>query len=50
MFDGLDEQMKSDRLKALTNRERTLRWMLIVLISVIVFGALYVGIHFLEGS
>ena len=46
---SLDEQMKSDRLKALTNRERMLRWMLIILISVIVLGALYVGIHFLEG-
>lgn len=50
MFESLDEHIKSDRLKALGNRERMLRWMLIVLVSVILFGAVYLGVHFLEGS
>ena len=50
MFDSLDEQIRNDELKALSNRERILRWTLIVLVSMIVFGAVYLGIHFMEGS
>jgi hypothetical protein len=50
MFDSLDEQTRNDELKALSNRERILRWTLIVLVSMIVFGAVYLGIHFMEGS
>ena len=50
MFDSLDEQIRNDELKALSNRERILRWTLIVLVSVIVFGTVYLGVHFMEGS
>jgi membrane-associated phospholipid phosphatase len=50
MFDSLDEQIRNDELKALSNRERILRWTLIALVSVIVFGAVYLGVHFMEGS
>jgi len=50
MFDSLDEQIRNDELKALSNRERILRRTLIVLVSVIVFGAVYLGVHFMEGS
>ena len=50
MFDSLDEQIRNDELKALSNRERILRWTLIVLVSVIVFGPVYLGVHFMEGS
>ena len=48
MFDILDDQMKSDEEKATTKRERAIRWALIALLSVVLFGALYVGIHFLQ--
>jgi hypothetical protein len=50
MFESLDEQIRNDELKALTQRERILRFALIVLVSVIVFGAVYLGVHFMEGS
>ncbi len=50
MFESLDEQIRNDELKALSNRDRILRWTLIVLVSVIVLGAVYLGVHFMEGS
>jgi|HubBroStandDraft_6_1064221.scaffolds.fasta_scaffold2797899_2 membrane-associated phospholipid phosphatase len=50
MFESLDEQIRSDELRALTQRERILRFTLIVLVSVVVFGAVYLGVHFLDGN
>ena len=49
-YEGLDGQIKSDQLEILTQRERMLRWTLIALISVIVVGAIYVGIQLVRGS
>ena len=48
MFDSLDEQMKVDAHKASSNTERLIRWLLIVLVSVLVFGGLYLGVHFTQ--
>ncbi|HYL37710.1 MAG TPA: hypothetical protein VEV17_17475 [Bryobacteraceae bacterium] len=45
MFESLDEQIKIDEHKASSNTERMIRWALIVLVSVIVFGGLYFGVH-----
>ena len=50
MFESLEEQIKSDEHRASSNTERMVRWALIVLVSVIVFGALYLGVHFMQGS
>ena len=50
MFESLDEQMKADEHKAVSNTERVIRWALIVVISVIVFGGLYWGVHLMQGS
>jgi hypothetical protein len=50
MFELLEQQIKLDDQKTTTKRELIMRWTLIVLLSVVLFGALYVGIHFLEGS
>jgi membrane-associated phospholipid phosphatase len=50
VFDSLEERIKSDELKAISNRERMLRWVLIILISIIVFAGIYLGVHFMEGS
>jgi hypothetical protein len=41
MFESLDEQIKLDEHKASSNTERMVRWALIVLVSVIVFGGVY---------
>ena len=45
MFESLDEQIKLDEHKASSNTERLVRWTLIVLLSVIVSGGLYFGVH-----
>lgn len=50
MFDSLDEQMKSDETKAVSPQERYMRWALVGLISILIFGGLYFGVHLLEGS
>ena len=50
MFESLDEQMKIDEHKATSNTERLIRWVLIVLLSVIVFGGLYLGVHLMQGT
>ena len=50
MFESLDEQIKIDQHKASSNTERMIRWGLIVLVSVIVFGGLYFGVHLAQGN
>lgn len=50
MFETLQDQMKIDEERATNKRERVIRWTLIVVLSVLLFGALYVGIHMLGGS
>ena len=41
MFDSLDEQLKLDARKSTSNAEQTIRWVLVAVISVLVFGGLY---------
>lgn len=50
MFESLDEQMKLDEHKSTSNKERMLRWILVVLVSVLVFGGLYWGVHLMQGT
>lgn len=50
MFESLDEQIRVDEHRAVSSRERLMRWALIVLISVIVFGGLYLGVHMMQGT
>jgi hypothetical protein len=50
MFDSLDEQIKLDEHRSSSNMERTIRWLLIVVLSVIVFGGLYWGVHLMQGT
>jgi hypothetical protein len=50
MFETLEEQIKIDEEKVTTKQERMVRWLLIALLSVILFGALYFGLHLLQGS
>jgi len=49
MFDSLDEQMRSDEIKAVSNSERMIRWLLVALVSVAIFGGLYLAVHFMQG-
>jgi hypothetical protein len=50
MFESLDEQLKLDAHKSTTSTERTIRWVLGLAIALIVFGALYWGVHMMSGS
>jgi hypothetical protein len=49
MFDSLDEQIRSDEHRATSNSERMVRWILVALVSIAVFGGLYLAVHFLQG-
>jgi hypothetical protein len=49
MFDSLDEQLKLDAHKSTTSTERIVRWVLMIIIALIVFGALYWGVHTMQG-
>ncbi len=48
MFDSLDDQMKMDEAKESTRTERWLRWTAVGVVSVLVFGGLYFGMHLLQ--
>ena len=50
MFESLDEQLKLDDRKSMSSTERMMRWILGLAIALIVFGALYWGVHIMEGS
>lgn len=50
MFDSLDDQIRIDEHKMSSNKERAVKWVLVLLISVIVFGGLYFGMHLMQGS
>lgn len=48
MFTSLDEEIKRDDDAVQTPRARWLRHVAVLFISVLLFGALYAGIRFLE--
>jgi multisubunit Na+/H+ antiporter MnhB subunit len=50
MFEGLNERMKTDEEKV-TLRERLNRWVVIILgVAVLLFGGLYIGLHYFRTS
>jgi len=48
MFDSLDEQMKHDDAMVTTPAERIFKWALVAVISVLVFGGIYMAISLME--
>ena len=48
MFETLDDRMKQDEKETTTSRERSLKWMLVGIVSIVLFGGLYMGIRLLE--
>jgi len=48
MFDSLDDQMKHDLRESSSRGERVLLWISVAVVSVLVFGGLYVGVRVLE--
>jgi len=49
MFDSLADRMREDEQKSVPKMERYLRWGAVALLSVLVFGGLYLGVSFLNG-
>jgi hypothetical protein len=48
MFDSLDEQMARDDKNETTNAERYMKWAVVAVASVVLFGGLYLGTLLLE--
>ncbi|MEO8657884.1 MAG: hypothetical protein ABI693_05410 [Bryobacteraceae bacterium] len=48
MFDSLDETMKHDDQEVVSNKEKILRWVVVGVVSVLVFGGLFFGVSLLE--
>ena len=48
MFESLDDQMKHDQDATTTPKERMLKWLLVAVVSVVLFGGLYMGVRLLE--
>jgi len=48
MFDSLDEQIKHDTAEQTTGKQRMLIWLVVMVLSLLIFGGLYLGVRFLE--
>ena len=48
MFDSLDERMKADERAETSTTERLIKWGLVAIGSVLLFGGLYYGVRFVE--
>ncbi len=48
MFDSLDEQMKQDDRVGSSQTERLFKWAAVAVVSVLVFGGLYLAIQMME--
>lgn len=48
MFDSLADQMRRDEHLEVSNNERLVRWCVVAVVSVVIFGGLYVGIQLLQ--
>ena len=49
MFDSLADRIRQDEHNEVSNKERTMRYLLTTLVAVLLFGGLYFGIRMLEG-
>ena len=45
MFESLSDQIKADDRKEVSGRERAIRYTLISVLSVVLFGALYLAVR-----
>ena len=48
MFDSLADRIREDDRKEVNNTERYIRWAAVLVISVVLFGGLYIGVRLLE--
>ena len=48
MFDSLADRIREDDQKEISPRERYMRWAAVAVLSILLFAALYLGVHLLE--
>jgi hypothetical protein len=48
MFDSLADRIREDDHREVTNTERYIRWAAVIVISIVLFGGLYMGVRLLE--
>ncbi len=48
MFDSLADRIREDDRKEVNNTERYIRWAAVLVLSVVLFGGLYIGVRLLE--
>jgi len=48
MFDSLADRIRADEHLEVTNTERYIRWAAVIIISIVLFGGLYMGVRLLE--
>ena len=48
MFDSLADRIKEDEHQAVNNTERLIRWAAVIVISIVLFGGLYMGVRLME--
>ena len=48
MFESLSDRIKADERQEVNSTERVLRWVLMLVLSVVLFGGLYMGVRLLE--
>ena len=49
MFDSLADRIREDEHKEVNPTERAIKWVVVAVVSVLLFGGLYFGIRMLEG-
>jgi len=48
MFDSLTDRIREDEHKEVNQTERVVRWLVVAVLSILIFGGLYMGIRMLE--
>jgi len=48
MFDSLSDQMKRDLNEQTPKSQRMIEYVLVAVVSIVIFGGLYLGIRFLQ--
>jgi hypothetical protein len=48
MFDSLADRIREDEQKSVPKMERYLRWGAVAVLSILVFGGLYIGVQFFQ--
>jgi hypothetical protein len=48
MFESLDDQLKQEQERSTTKKERIMKWVLVAVVSLILFAGLYMGVRLLS--